>query len=159
MHVTCFLHSLKIKNSTFFRWNSLTVWKKSGLEWKAWSRHGKLKCKSVEKYNSSSLNVRNICDQHDTHLFTGWKSILAHFFSFSKSCPIILVYVLEINISSVMEFLWWWILKSKSCFSKNQHTQSKLLYFENTMNGSLTKSVKTWLFKVNILCQESSNFD
>jgi hypothetical protein len=38
--------------------------------------------------------------------------------------------VLLINISSVVEFQRWWVLKSK-IFAKNQHASRKSLYFVN----------------------------
>ena len=42
---------------------------------------------------------------------------------------------------------------------KNQHTQRKLLNFENRVNGEMSKSVKNcqnFTFKVNFLCQKLS---
>ena len=43
-----------------------------------------------------------------------------------------------VNVSSVVEFQRWWVLKSKT-LAKNQNTQRKPLYFVNTGNASLSK--------------------
>ena len=43
---------------------------------------------------------------------------------------------------------------------KNQHTQKKLLNFENWVNGEVSKSAKKYqnlTFKVNFLCQNYPN--
>ena len=50
-------------------------------------------------------------------------------------------------------------IKLERFLPKNQHTQRKLLNFENWVNGEVSKSVKkcqNLTFKVNFLCQKLS---
>ena len=49
----------------------------------------------------------------------------------------------------------------KRFLPKNQHSQRKLLNFENWVNGQVSKSAKkcqNLTFKINFLCQKSSKF-
>ena len=58
--------------------------------------------------------------------------------------------------SKIIEFEW---KKLERFLPKNQHTQSKLLNFQNWVNGEVSKSAKSpnlLTFKVNFLCQKLS---
>ena len=60
------------------------------------------------------------------------------------------------NISSVVEFQTWWVLKSK--IFGQESTYSKDFFFKSVDELQFVKKCQNCTFKVNIQCQKSTEF-
>ena len=66
-------------------------------------------------------------------------------------------YPISTNVSSVVEFLKWWVLKSK--IFGQESTYSKDLFFKESVDELwLIKKCQNCTFKVNFWCQKSTEF-
>ena len=63
---------------------------------------------------------------------------------------------LSTNISSVGEFQRWWVLKSK--IFGQESTYTKDLFFKSVDELQFIKKCQNRTFKVNFLCQKSTEF-